>query len=52
MNAMFIDVNPIPVKEAVNLIGFESGECRLPLVAMSDANREKVVSIMKKHGLI
>lgn len=52
MNAMFIDVNPIPVKEAVNLIGYESGESRLPLVAMNDANREKMVSVMKKHGLI
>lgn len=52
MNALFVDVNPIPVKEAVRLIGFESGECRLPLVAMNDANREKLVSALKKHGLI
>lgn len=52
MNALFVDVNPIPVKEAVRLVGFESGECRLPLVAMNDANREKLVSAMKNHGLI
>ena len=35
MDIMFSDVNPIPVKTAMNLIGFNAGECRLPLVPMS-----------------
>ena len=37
MNIMFSDVNPIPVKTAMNLFGFDAGECRLPLVPMSVA---------------
>lgn len=52
MNSLFLDVNPIPVKEAVRLIGYEAGECRLPLVPMSDSVKEKMAGIMKQHGLI
>ena len=52
MNALFLDVNPIPVKEAVRMMGYETGECRLPLVPMSDAVREKLAGIMKQHGLL
>lgn len=39
-NDLFIDVNPIPVKEAMNLMGMEVGECRMPLCKMSDENIE------------
>ena len=40
INALFIDVNPIPVKEAMNLLGYEVGGYRKPLTPMSDAHRE------------
>lgn len=52
MNALFFDVNPIPVKEAMNLMGMEAGPCRLPLTAMGAGPKEKMVAVMKKHGLI
>ncbi len=51
-NNLFIDVNPIPVKEALNLMGWNVGECRLPLCAMEEASREKLAASLKKHGLI
>lgn len=52
IEAMFMDVNPIPVKEALNLMGYACGECRLPLVAMSEQNHEKLRNIMGKYGLV
>lgn len=51
-NAMFIDVNPIPVKEAMNLLGKDVGECRLPLIRMEEAKIEKLKSELKKAGLL
>ncbi len=51
-NALFCDVNPIPVKEALNMMGFEAGPCRLPLVPMSEANRNFLKSNMDKLSLI
>ena len=50
-NACFIEVNPIPVKEAMNVLGFNAGAPRAPLTKMEDANREKLVSAMKNFGL-
>ena len=52
MNALFCDVNPIPVKEAVNMIGFNAGICRLPLVPMSEKTTEYLKSVMEKYDLI
>lgn len=51
-NAMFIDVNPIPVKEAMNLMGKNVGECRLPLVKMETAKIEKLRAELAKVGLV
>lgn len=51
-NALFCDVNPIPVKEAMNLMGMEVGECRLPLCRTTDESREKIENALKKLGLI
>ena len=51
-NAMFIDVNPIPVKEAMNLMGKNVGECRLPLVKMEEAKIEKLRKELEKVGLM
>lgn len=50
--AMFVDVNPIPVKEAVNLIGFKAGPCRLPLIEMDDKNKAYVKETMQEYGLV
>lgn len=43
---LFCEVNPIPVKEALNMCGFNFGEPRLPLVRMSEANREKLRKLL------
>ena len=49
---LFIDVNPIPVKHALNAMGFKAGPCRMPLCEMSDAAKEKLEGTMRKLGLI
>lgn len=46
-SAMFSEVNPIPVKEALNLVGFKAGKPRLPLVELSDSSKEKVKTALK-----
>ena len=43
---LFCEVNPIPVKEAMALIGYDCGGCRLPLSRMTDANREKLKTMI------
>ncbi len=50
-NACFIEVNPIPVKEAVNLLGFNAGTPRAPLTVMEPQNREKLIKAMQDFGL-
>lgn len=49
--ALFCDVNPIPVKEAMNLMGLDAGPCRMPLVELSDAARESLRSVLSTYGL-
>lgn len=51
-NAMFMDVNPIPVKVAMRLMGIDVGPLRLPLCDMTPANTEKLKSVLKKYELI
>lgn len=50
-NACFVEVNPIPVKEAMNLLGFNAGTPRAPLTKIEDCNREKLANAMKNYGL-
>lgn len=50
--ALFMDVNPIPVKEAVNLMGRKAGECRLPLVKMEEAKIENLKNALQNAGLL
>ncbi len=50
--ALFCEVNPIPVKTAMAAMGYGSDELRLPLCAMEDANKEKLLAEMKKLALI
>ena len=52
IRAIFIDVNPIPVKEAVNLMGFAAGPCRMPLSPMDEKDRDVLIAAMKRHGLL
>lgn len=52
VDALFIEVNPIPVKEALNLMGMNVGGYRLPLCPMSEAHRNKLAEEMRKVGLI
>ena len=49
---LFTDVNPIPVKEAMNLMGMNVGECRLPLYPMEEGAKEKLAKLLLRHGLI
>ena len=48
INALFCEVNPIPVKYAMNKIGFNCGIPRLPLVELSDKNKEKIDALLAK----
>ncbi len=52
VNALFCEVNPIPVKEALNIMGFNFGIPRLPLTKMTDKNREVLIKAMKDFNLI
>lgn len=52
IKALFCDVNPIPVKEAMNLMGMEVGECRLPLLKPEESKTELIGSELKKFGLV
>ncbi|WP_101911448.1 4-hydroxy-tetrahydrodipicolinate synthase [Marasmitruncus massiliensis] len=52
IDVLFCDVNPIPVKEAMNLLGWKAGHCRLPLVDISDAGRELLIKEMKAVKLL
>ena len=52
MDIMFSDVNPIPVKTAMNLIGFHAGECRLPLVPMSYSGYHDLKECLQRYNLI
>lgn len=52
MNMLFCDINPIPVKEAMNQLGFNCGKCRLPLVSLSKENKDNLIKAMKNFGVI
>ena len=52
INDLFIEVNPIPVKEAMNMMGWNAGPCRLPLYEMSDEHKAKLLASLRKHGLV
>ena len=51
-NALFSEVNPIPVKAATSAMGFGENYLRLPLTPMEEAHAEALYSIMRGHGLI
>lgn len=51
MEALFLDVNPIPVKAAMAAAGLCSGELRLPLTELSGEKRARLISLMQRYGL-
>ena len=52
VKALFCEVNPIPVKEAVNIVGLPGGKCRLPLVDMKPENRAKLANAIEEFKKI
>lgn len=52
MKAMFMDINPLPVKKAMSLMGYCLGECRLPLGTMEEADEMKLKKMMEKYHII
>lgn len=52
INDLFIEVNPIPVKEAMNMMGVNAGPCRLPLVEMTEEHKAALRASLERHGLI
>ncbi|MDO4621162.1 MAG: 4-hydroxy-tetrahydrodipicolinate synthase [Lachnospiraceae bacterium] len=51
VEALFCEVNPIPVKTALNLMGMEAGAFRGPLCEMEDVNKERLIQAMKDFGI-
>lgn len=51
-NALFCEVNPIPVKAALNLMGMEAGTLRMPLTDMEPANVARLEKAMKEYGIL
>lgn len=51
VDALFSEVNPIPVKAAMNAMGLEVGPLRAPLCEMGDANKAKMIQVMKDYGI-
>ena len=52
IEALFCDVNPIPVKEAMNLLGHDAGQCRMPLAPLNAANRERLCTALCVAGFL
>ena len=48
IDLLFCEVNPIPVKETMKLIGYDCGSCRLPLTGISEENRNKLKKLLQK----
>ena len=52
IDAIFSDVNPIPIKEAMRLTGFDVGACRAPLCRMDSKKAEQLETVLRKYMLI
>ncbi|MDE5565800.1 MAG: 4-hydroxy-tetrahydrodipicolinate synthase [Anaeroplasmataceae bacterium] len=48
-NALFIETNPIPIKEAMNYLGFQVGKYHMPLYPISDENKNKLLFVLDKY---
>ena len=52
IDAFFSDINPIPIKEVLNMLGKDFGPCRLPLYEMENLKKEQLKNVLKSHGLL
>ncbi len=52
IDALFCEVNPIPVKTAMNLMGYAAGPLRMPLTDMETAHLEQLKTALKNHGIL
>lgn len=52
INSLFLEVNPIPVKAALNMMGWEVGPCRMPLYEMSQGAAQRLRAALKEAGLL
>ena len=52
VDALFSDVNPIPVKNALNMMGMEVGPLRAPLCDMSEEKKAKMLMALKNYGIV
>ena len=52
IDALFSEVNPIPVKKAMQLMGYEVGPLRMPLTELTEANTEKLAKAMREFGIM
>lgn len=50
IHALFCEVNPIPIKEAMNILGYHAGECRMPLCGMSESGYDELVKVLESYG--
>ena len=51
IDILFCEVNPIPVKAAMNILGFCENYLRLPLTPMEDANEQRLIADMRNAGI-
>ena len=51
MNAMFCDVNPMPIKYALKVLGLDCGNCRAPLCELSGETKKLIENLIKKHSI-
>ena len=52
VRALFTDVNPMPVKEALNIMGYKAGSCRMPLTNIDDSLKAELTAQMKRYGIL
>lgn len=51
VNLLFVETNPVPIKNAMNYLGYNVGPCRLPLGKMNEDNEKKLHAVLEKHGV-
>ncbi|MCL2360934.1 MAG: 4-hydroxy-tetrahydrodipicolinate synthase [Defluviitaleaceae bacterium] len=52
VRCLFDDVNPMPVKAALNMMGYDAGQCRLPLITIDEGLHEKLKAEMTRYGIL
>lgn len=52
VRALFIETNPVPIKEALAMMGLPAGKLRLPLVPLRPENRESLRKVLVRHGFL